>query len=117
MEKNETLLINVSKRKHIGQFYLKIKSNMERRPSEQVNHIPESGDIDIKVAYEVEKAVKKIIIAAKEMQKTKALNWKVEFNQESYIEEYFGCRERVYPISEKEIDVIFKTLRIMDNSN
>ena len=106
------LLISISKRKHIGSFYLRIENDAELSGM-RVSEFPKNGIIDKNVAYGVREAIEKIITGVKEKLKTPALNWRIDFLKESYVEERFGSRERVCKISEEEIDTVFEALRGM----
>ena len=118
MARSETLRVYISKEKFLNSFHLTVKNNFGLI-FDTINQLPEDGAIDKNVVYKLEKIIQKLVTAAnKESSKEKVLNWKILFNQESYIEEESstGIRKRVYKISEEEIDTVFETIRIMDRN-
>lgn len=115
MANQEPLVLSISKRKHLGSFLLRIKNNMGFF-RETVKVLSEDGVIDKNTAYELEKTLQKLIVSVKEKLQQKALNWNIVFNQESFIECENALRQRVYKISEEEIDTVFNMVKIMDEN-
>ena len=103
-KKEKRLVFYVSKTKVKGDHYIVIRNNQDQEEASIAGTaVLLLSDLK-KMEYSIRNYLQKIVQAYPKSLSTRG--YKMVFNKESFIE--FSGSERVYPLSEEEIDVIFE---------